>query len=585
MQVEPIQTNYNNWQAQYINTNTVQKPCYPQLNGISNVFYLPISFGGATFETRIIKPAMTDMFPKLGGIFTKDGSAIDMNKITWDNLLSEKLDITKASKRKRLAYRYFLSILESYGKNPKDNGDFATQWNEKFNPFNMKSPLAVVHYLADMAMKELTFAPLRAMLKNPKKCTNLDVPVFDNKGNLRLNATFFDTETTGTHTDKDKIVQLGAVVMKDGKISKVCNQLVNPEMHIPEGASAVNGITDSMVFNAPKMKDIAKDFLPNVLNAGDGIIATWNGVKFDIPLLNRLTREIRGQEGITIGTKWDKSINETPLINVLDFQIIHLRLHPCLGSSKQLGKQYHWLFCKPMEDAHNALSDVKGTMAIAEYDLRLLDSLRLDKSKPLTLRQVMQFQNGEPEVPNLDIKLDPNRGFNTNAKYYPSYKREPLDYEHYFSNYNLCEELINKLEPQIGSENVRKFYEYGIIDSIVGDTYKGNQLQAAETKKIPGTAKKKNLAYEMRKNLEILFETAGIDGYKNKNKESVRELIAQKSMQFISTNDSGMEAEKLSRGRWIKNVNPDDIKDGNDLPNDEIAIKVMQEAKKQKFVA
>lgn len=582
MQVKPIQYNYYNQQKTQFNQTKIVKPAYPQIHNLSNIFYYPLSFYGATFENNVIKKAMVDMFPQMKGIFTKDGNAIDMHKITWENLISEKLDIATAPKKKISAYRYFLSILESYGKNPKDSGDFATQWNEKYNPFNMDSPLALLHFLGDNDIKEHVFAPNRALLKNPKKCTSLDVPVFDKDGNICINGVFIDTETTGTHIDKDKILQIGAVVVKQGKISKVYDQLINPEMHIPDGASAVNGITDEMVADAPKMKDVIKDFSQDILTPNNGVIVTWNGVKFDVPLINRITREIRGQEGITIGSKWDKVVNETPMHNVLDIQILHQRLHPFVGSSKELGKQYHWMFCKPMDDAHKALSDVKGMMPIFEYDMRLLDSLRIDKSKPLTLRQVMLFQNGEPEVPNLSICLDPNRGFNMGVSYYPSYKREPLDYEHYFSKYSLSAEILNKLEPQIGSENVKRFYAADIVDAVIDENYKGNPIQAAETKKIPGTGKKKYLAYEMRKNLETLFDIAKIDGYKSKSKEDIRELIAQKAMQYISTNDDGLEAEKLARGRWVKIVDPADISIGNDLPNDDI-VKDAFKADRKRF--
>lgn len=582
MQIKPIQyIYYNNQQKTQFNKNTVSPVIHPKINGLSNVYYHPLSFRGETFETNIIKKAMVGMFKKMDGIFTKNGNAVDMNKITWENLTSEKLDIVTAPKKKISAYRYFLSIMESYGKNPKDSGDFASQWNEKYNPFNLDSPLAPINYLAKKDIKENVFAPNRALLKNPNKCKSLDVPVFDNEGNLNINGVFIDTETTGTKVESDRILQIGAIVMKKGKIAKVYDQLVNPEMHIPEGATGVNGISDEMVSDAPKMKDIIKDFSQDIMSPNNGVIITWNGVKFDVPLINRITREIRGEEGITIGSKLDKVVNETPMHNVLDIQILHQRLHPFVGSSKQLGKQYHWLFCRPMDDAHKALSDVKGMMPIFEYDMRLLNSLRVDKSKPLTLRQVMLFQNGEPDVPNLNIHLDPNRGFNTKVKYYPSYKREPIDYEHYFSRYNLSSDVIDSLEPQIGSENVNKFYDADIVDAVIDENYKGNPIQAAETKKIPGTGKKKYLAYEMRQNLEKLFDIAGIEGYKKKSQKEIRELIAQKSMQFISTSDDGMEAEKLARGRWVKNVDPSDIAIGNDLPNDDIAKEAFKADRKR----
>ena len=57
----------------------------------------------------------------------------------------------------------------------------------------------------------------------------------------------FDLETTGFIAGVDKIVEIGAVRFINGQIDSVFSTLINPEMDIPEGASRVNGITNSMV--------------------------------------------------------------------------------------------------------------------------------------------------------------------------------------------------------------------------------------------------------------------------------------------------------------------------------------------------
>ncbi len=577
MQILPVQYQVSkNKVIKAQNINRLAKPSMPQYNNVSNVFYYPVSFNGVTFETRVIKKAAKNMFPKLGGVFSKDGKYIDLKKITYENLVSQKLDITKASKDKVTAYRFFLALMEGYAKNPEDTADFATQWVKKYNPDNSSSPLALLHFLSDNVTKETIFAKNRVILKDPKQCNHLDIPVFDNKGNFTLNGVLFDTETTGTHIDRDKIVQLGAIIMKKGKVAKQYNQLINPDgIHIPEEATSVNGITDEMVKNSPTMEKEINNFARNILNDNNGVIITWNGVKFDIPLLNRIIREIRCEKDINQSNEMNSIVSEKPLYDVLDVQILHQRIHPFLGASKKLGLQYHWLFCKPMEDAHDALSDCKGTMSILEYDCRMLNKLRKDKSKPLTLRQILQFQNGEPEVPNINLPLHEIKGFNTNVKFYPSYRRENLDLVNYFDKYDLSDELIYSLEKQIGSDNIKKFEESGIINSKVDDTYKGHQLSSKETKKRPKERQKMSLGYEMRKNLEILFDIAGIDGYNGKSKEEIREIIAKHSMTYTSTAENTLSSRKLRRGLWIKNVNPDDVSQGNDLPDDEITKIVM----------
>jgi len=57
----------------------------------------------------------------------------------------------------------------------------------------------------------------------------------------------FDLETTGVDTDNDRIVTsfIGRI-MRDGQVNGSYSWLVNPGVSIPEGASAIHGITDEV---------------------------------------------------------------------------------------------------------------------------------------------------------------------------------------------------------------------------------------------------------------------------------------------------------------------------------------------------
>ena len=69
----------------------------------------------------------------------------------------------------------------------------------------------------------------------------------------------FDLETTGINIAKDKIVEISVLkVMPNGKEEQKTIR-VNPEMHIPEQASAIHGIYDDDVKDCPTFKEIAKD--------------------------------------------------------------------------------------------------------------------------------------------------------------------------------------------------------------------------------------------------------------------------------------------------------------------------------------
>ncbi|MBQ5879325.1 MAG: 3'-5' exonuclease, partial [Alistipes sp.] len=68
---------------------------------------------------------------------------------------------------------------------------------------------------------------------------------------LKRPIVFFDLETTGVNTSSDRIVEISLIkVMPNGEeIAKT--RRINPEMPIPPEATAVHGITDEDVKDAP----------------------------------------------------------------------------------------------------------------------------------------------------------------------------------------------------------------------------------------------------------------------------------------------------------------------------------------------
>ena len=96
------------------------------------------------------------------------------------------------------------------------------------------------------------------------------------------NKTFvcFDFETTGLHYDAgDRIVEVGAVKIVNGKITEKFVSFVNPDgKHIDEGASATTGIYDEDVANAPKDYEVLQDFYKFTRGA---ILIGYNNINFD----------------------------------------------------------------------------------------------------------------------------------------------------------------------------------------------------------------------------------------------------------------------------------------------------------------
>ncbi|WP_138159041.1 PolC-type DNA polymerase III [Peptoniphilus catoniae] len=110
----------------------------------------------------------------------------------------------------------------------------------------------------------------------------------------------FDIETTGFSPRTDKITEIGAVKIIDGKIVDRYSQLVNPEKSIPKKVEELTGLSNALLESEPKIEDIIGDFYDfcngSVLvahNAGfdSSFIRrdfTNNGYKFDYAVLDTL---------------------------------------------------------------------------------------------------------------------------------------------------------------------------------------------------------------------------------------------------------------------------------------------------------
>ncbi len=160
---------------------------------------------------------------------------------------------------------------------------------------------------------------------------------------------FFDLETTGTNIMTDRIVELSVIkIHPDGSREERTRRL-NPEMHIPEEATAVHHISDEDVANEPTFRQIAKNFYI-FLEGCD--LGGYNIVKFDLPVL---IREFQ-QAGLAFSTEGRR---------VLDAYSIFCKMEP-----RNLTAAYKFYCGKKLEGAHGAAADTLATAEIFEAQLK-----------------------------------------------------------------------------------------------------------------------------------------------------------------------------------------------------------------------
>ncbi len=177
------------------------------------------------------------------------------------------------------------------------------------------------------------------------------------KLNLKNPIVFFDLETTGTNIVADRIVEISYLKISPNGTEESKTMRINPEMHIPEQATAVHGITDDDVKNCPTFKAVANDIAGAIKGCDLG---GFNSNRFDIPLL----AEEFLRAGIDIDLKRHKFV---------DVQVIFHKME-----QRTLSAAYKFYCGKNLEDAHTAAADTAATYEVLKAQLDRYPELQND---------------------------------------------------------------------------------------------------------------------------------------------------------------------------------------------------------------
>jgi DNA polymerase-3 subunit epsilon len=159
---------------------------------------------------------------------------------------------------------------------------------------------------------------------------------------------FFDLETTGVDTSNDRIVEISLVKVSPDGTKSVKTRRINPEMHIPEEATAVHGITDEDVKDEPTFKQIAKSLAQFIEGCDFG---GFNSNRFDLPVLV--------EEFMRAGV--DVDFKRRSYIDVQN--IFHKK------EQRTLVAAYKFYCDKDLENAHSAEADTLATYEVLEAQI------------------------------------------------------------------------------------------------------------------------------------------------------------------------------------------------------------------------
>ena len=179
---------------------------------------------------------------------------------------------------------------------------------------------------------------------------------------------FFDLETTGVDTAKDRIVEMALIKLNPNGSKDKYVKRINPTIPIPASSTEIHGISNEDVAGCPTFKQIAKE-LYEWMKGCD--LAGYNAVRFDIPVL--------AEEFLRANVTVDFTER-----NFVDVQQIFFKME-----ERTLSAAYRFYCNKSLENAHSAEADTQATIEVLQAQLDKYENLEND------MDALHKFTNGE----------------------------------------------------------------------------------------------------------------------------------------------------------------------------------------------
>lgn len=179
---------------------------------------------------------------------------------------------------------------------------------------------------------------LKEIVVNPKGQTLSDTYVV------------FDIETTGFGPVKDRIIEIGAVKVREGAIVDKFSTFINPEIPIPQRIEELTSITDDMVIGSPKIDVI----LPEFLAFCEGSVLVAHNASFDVSFIRKKAEMLGIETDFTV-------VDTVGMARMLIPDLNNYKLHTVAKALKV-----------SLENHHRAVDDAGAT---AEIFMKLLPKL------------------------------------------------------------------------------------------------------------------------------------------------------------------------------------------------------------------
>lgn len=177
---------------------------------------------------------------------------------------------------------------------------------------------------------------------------------------------FFDLETTGTDRFMDRVVEIGAMRLETSGELSLFEQRINPGIRIPRESTAIHGISDADVKDAPRFAQVIPR-LDELLSGAD--LAGYNIRTFDVPVLQK---------------EYERAGNEFRLEGrrIIDAQVIFFRKEP-----RDLTAALRIFSGREHTGAHSSLADVIAAVEVLAGEIQRYADL------PRTISGLAEFSS------------------------------------------------------------------------------------------------------------------------------------------------------------------------------------------------
>ena len=225
----------------------------------------------------------------------------------------------------------------------------------------------------------------------------------------------FDLETTGLSSRTDRIIEIGAVILKDGKEVDRFQTFVDPERPLDRKIVELTGITDEMLKGAPKIEEVLPKFLEFV---GDRVLVAHNS-DFDTGFIRGECNRLGYEYNLTAADTLILSQNLLSHLNKFKLNIVSNALslpdfthHRAGDDAMTCGLIMHRL-CQKLEEEH----DIHNLQAINPAMMKLRAGGRITDRQA---RHIILFAKNQQGLRNLYHLIS-----NSNLKHFRRVPRIP----------------------------------------------------------------------------------------------------------------------------------------------------------------